>query len=54
MRTQERPVVPRDDGASTEHEVRAAIPGAGVSVTISFNDEGAGDQILQTFRAAAS
>jgi hypothetical protein len=46
--------VARDMGAATEHEVRAAIPDAGVSVTISFNDDGAGDQILQTFRAAAS
>lgn len=42
--------VATDPGASTEHEVRAAIPGAGVSVTISFNDDGAGQQILQSFR----
>jgi hypothetical protein len=46
--------VARDVGAATENEVRAAIPDAGVSVTISFNDEGAGEQILQSFRAAAS
>jgi hypothetical protein len=46
--------VARDVGAATEHEVRAAIPEAGVAVTISFNDEGAGEQILQSFRVAAS
>ncbi|MEX1008968.1 MAG: hypothetical protein WD271_14135 [Acidimicrobiia bacterium] len=45
--------VATDPRAAIEHEVRAALPGAGVAVTISFNDEAAGQQLLQTFKAAA-
>jgi hypothetical protein len=39
-------------GAATEHQVRAAFPGVGVAVTISYNDEAAGQQLLETFKAA--
>ena len=44
--------VAMDRGAQIERQVRAAFPGAGVAVTISYNDEAAGQQLLETFKAA--
>jgi hypothetical protein len=45
--------VATDTGAATENEVRASIPDAGVSITISFDEDGGADEILQSFRPAA-
>jgi hypothetical protein len=44
--------VATDPAAADDNQVRAALPTAGVAVTISYKNDGAGEAILQTFRAA--